>query len=687
MELLKNIRGPEDIKKLPLEQLPALASEVRKLIVDGVSSTGGHLASSLGATDLILALHYVFDTPRDLLVWDVSHQCYPHKLITGRLGRFDTLRKTDGVAGFTDPAESEHDHFHWGHASTAISAAVGMAKARDLTGEDHEVVAVIGDGALTGGLAYEALDHAGHDKTRVIVVLNDNRMSIAPNVGAISQLLTRIRTGPQYRGAKRRAARLLNDLPVIGKPLLDLVDRWKDATKHFFLPSMIFEDLGWTYIGPVDGHNIPAMQEAFRQARALNEPVVVHVVTTKGKGVPYAEELPDKFHGGGPFDVETGRTLPGSTTYSEVFGNTMIKLAKGDARVVAITAAMPGGTGLGKFAKEFPDRFFDVGIAEQHATTFAAGLAKGGLRPVFAVYSTFLQRALDQVIHDVALQKQPVVFAIDRGGLVEDGATHQGVFDIAYLRSVPNLVIGAPKDENELRHLLYTGVQQKDGPFAMRYPRATAQGVTLDAHLRELPIGRAEILREGRDIAILALGVWAPVALRAAEQLAEEGIEAWVVNPRWVKPLDEALAERLARETCGLLVVEEAALAGGFGSAVLEVLAERGVAANGLADGGSVDRAIADRGPAAVRVRRIGIPDEFVPHGKPQHFLEQFGLSQEGILAAARELASAVRGGGEGGGRGETRAAGDTNRAGRRWSQGGGSHGGRGRADEGRGSA
>ncbi len=660
---LEDLRAPQELKHASPQDLEELSQDIRQVILETVARNGGHLAPNLGVVELTLALHMEFDSPKDKILWDVSHQSYPHKLITGRLGRFDTLRQTGGIAGFTDPKESEHDHFHWGHASTSISAAVGLAKARDLTGQNHEVVAVIGDGALTGGLAYEALDHAGLDKTRVIVVLNDNRMSIAPNVGAISQLLTRIRTGRQYRGAKRTAARVLKHLPVIGNPLLDVIDRWKDATKRFFLPSMMFEDLGWTYIGPVDGHNIPAMLAALRQARALNEPVVVHVVTTKGKGVPYAEELPDKFHGGGPFDVETGKTLPASTSYSEIFGQTMIKLAKADPRVVAVTAAMPGGTGLAKFAREFPTRFFDVGIAEQHATTFAAGLAKGGLRPVFAVYSTFLQRALDQVIHDVALQKLPVVFSIDRGGLVEDGATHQGVFDLAFLRMVPNLVLGAPKDENELRHMLYTGVQHDGGPFALRYPRGTAQGVTLDAHLRELPIGRAEVLREGRDVAILALGVWAPVAFRAAEQLADEGIDACVVNPRWVKPLDAALVERLARETGALLVVEEAALAGGFGSAVLEALTNRGL--------------------EGVRVQRLGVPDEFVPQGRPQGHLKSFGLSQDGIAAATRQLVQAGRLGAAEAGRpiatesGERVAAGGDEpiKAGRRWPLGPGRRG------------
>lgn len=617
---LEDLQGPEQLKKLTLPELTGLAEDIRRVILETVARNGGHLAPNLGVVELTLALHTVFESPRDKILWDVSHQSYPHKLLTGRLERFRTLRQAGGIAGFTNPAESEHDHFHWGHASTSISAAVGMAKARDLKHEDFNVVAVIGDGALTGGLAYEALDHAGHDKTRLIVVVNDNSMSIAPNVGAISQLLSRIRTGPEYRVVKHRASKFLEQTPWVGKPVLRLIDRWKEATKHFFLGNMLFEDLGWTYIGPVDGHNIPAVQAALRQARSMTEPVVVHVVTTKGKGVPYAEELPDKFHGAGPFDLATGKFLPASTTYSEVFGNTMLKIAKADPRVVAITAAMPGGIGLSKFAKEIPDRFFDVGIAEQHATAFAAGLAKEGIRPVFGVYSTFLQRAFDQVEHDVCVQNLPVVFAIDRAGLVEDGPTHHGAFDVAYLRALPNLVVGAPKDENELQHMLYTGVRHTSGPFALRYPRGTAQGVVLDSQLQELPVGQGEVLREGRDVAILALGVWAPVALQAAEQLALEGVEAWVVNPRWVKPLDEELIERVARDTGRVVTVEEAALPGGFGSAVLETLAARGL--------------------AGVRVKRLGIPDELVPHGKPQIYLKQFGLSADGIALAARELVS-----------------------------------------------
>ncbi|MBP2016693.1 1-deoxy-D-xylulose-5-phosphate synthase [Symbiobacterium terraclitae] len=613
---LRDLTGPEQLKGLTPAELAGLAAEIRRVILETVASNGGHLAPNLGVVELTLALHLVFDSPHDKILWDVSHQSYVHKLLTGRYHQFHTLRQRGGIAGFTDPRESVHDHFHWGHASTSISAAVGMAKARDLAGEQYDVVAVIGDGALTGGLAYEALDHAGQDKTKLIVVLNDNSMSIAPNVGGISNYLARIRTGPSYQRVKHDVAEALRQIPFVGSQALDLVDRLKEGVKHLLVHNMFFEDLGFTYLGPVDGHNIPALTDALRQARAYPGPTVVHVVTTKGKGVPYAEELPDKFHGGGPFDVATGRTRPGSLTYSEVFGNTIAKLAAQDSRVCAITAAMPSGTGLTRFAREFPDRYFDVGIAEQHGVTFAAGLAKGGMRPVFAVYSTFLQRAYDQVIHDVALQDLPVTLAIDRGGLVEDGATHQGVFDVAYLRAIPRMVVMAPKDENELQHMLYTAVQHA-GPAALRYPRGKAQGVALDEQLQALPIGRAEVLQEGDDVVLVGLGTMAPVCLAAARLLAEKSISAMVINPRFVKPLDAELLIRAGRQVGAVVTVEEACLAGGFGSAVLELFAEHHVDA---------------------RVVRMGIPDEFVDHGSPGHFLEQYGLTPEGIAREAEEL-------------------------------------------------
>lgn len=618
---LEDITGPEQLKGLSLKGLNALAGEIRRTILETVATTGGHLAPNLGVVELTLALHTVFDSPHDKILWDVSHQSYVHKLLTGRYHRFGTLRQYEGIAGFTDPRESIHDHFHWGHASTSISAAVGMAKARDLKGESFEVIAVIGDGALTGGMAYEALDHAGHDKTKMIVVLNDNSMSIAPNVGGISQYLARIRTGPSYQRVKSDVADALKNIPFVGTQAFDFVDRLKEGVKHLLVGNMFFEDLGFTYIGPVDGHNIPALQDALRQARSYPGPTVIHVVTTKGKGVPYAEELPDKFHGGGPFDIKTGKSAPGSVTYSEVFGNTMLKLARQDERVVAITAAMPPGTGLTKFSKEYPRRFFDVGIAEQHAVTFAAGLAKEGMRPVFAVYSTFLQRAYDQVIHDVALQNLPVVVSLDRAGLVDDGATHQGVFDVAYLRTIPNMVVMAPKDENELQHMVYTGVQL-GSPAALRYPRGKAQGVELDEELQALPVGRGELLHTGTDVTLVGLGTMTPVCLAAAEILAHEGIAAAVVNPRFVKPLDGDLLCQTAEQTGAVVTVEESYLTGGFGSAVLELFSDRGVSA---------------------RVKRVGLPDEFVDHGAPAHFLSRYGLTPDGVAKAARELVLQMR--------------------------------------------
>jgi len=618
---LDQLTGPEQLKGLSAQELLALGEEIRKVILETVAVTGGHLAPNLGVVELTLALHTVFDSPHDKILWDVSHQAYVHKLLTGRYSRFHTLRQYGGVCGFTDPAESIHDHFHWGHASTSISAAVGMAQARDLQREKYEVIAVIGDGALTGGLAYEALDHAGHAKTRMITILNDNSMSIAPNVGGISNYLARIRTGPSYQRVKHDVAEALKHIPLVGQQAFEFVDRLKEGVKTLLVSNMFFEDLGLTYIGPVPGHNLQLLQEALRQARSYPGPTVVHVVTTKGKGVPYAEELPEKFHGGGPFDVKTGKTAPAAVTYSEVFGNTMTKLARLDPRVVAITAAMAPGTGLSKFAREFPTRHFDVGIAEQHGVTFASGLAKAGMRPVFGVYSTFLQRAYDQVIHDVALQDLPVLLSLDRGGLVEDGATHQGVFDVPYLRAIPRMVCMAPKDENEMQHMLYTGVNY-GGPAAVRYPRGKAVGVPMDEDLQMLPIGKGELLREGSDVALVGLGTMTQVCLAAADELAKEGIRAAVVNPRFFKPLDSELLTQVGRETGAVVTVEEANITGGFGSAVLELYADAGIDA---------------------RVHRVGIPDEFVGHGAPKYYLEQYGLTPAGVADAARQLVARVK--------------------------------------------
>ncbi|MDF2630611.1 MAG: 1-deoxy-xylulose 5-phosphate synthase [Symbiobacteriaceae bacterium] len=632
---LQDLTGPEQLRGLSTAELLALGEEIRKVILETVASTGGHLAPNLGVVELTLALHTVFDSPHDKILWDVSHQAYVHKLLTGRYSRFHTLRQYGGIAGFTDPVESIHDHFHWGHASTSISAAVGMAQARDLAQEKYEVIAVIGDGALTGGMAYEALDHVGHAKTRMITILNDNSMSIAPNVGGISNYLARIRTGPSYQRVKQDMAETLKNIPLVGQQAFEFVDRLKEGVKHLLVSNMFFEDLGLTYIGPVPGHNLPALQEALRQARAYPGPTVVHVVTTKGKGVPYAEELPDKFHGGGPFDIKTGKMQGGSVTYSEVFGNTMTKMAQLDSRIVAITAAMPSGVGLAKYAKEFPQRYFDVGIAEQHGVTFASGLAKAGMRPVFGVYSTFLQRAYDQVIHDVALQNLPVVISLDRGGLVEDGATHQGLFDVTYLRAIPRMLCMAPKDENELQHMLYTGVNHT-GPSAIRYPRGKAVGVPMDEVLMPLPIGKGELLREGNDVALVGLGTMVQACLAAADQLAKEGISAAVVNPRFFKPLDADLLTRVGRDSGAVVTVEEAYLTGGFGSAVLELFAKAGVDA---------------------KVKRVGIPDEFVGHGAPMYYQEQYGLTPAGVAEAARQLVAQVRSELDGRRRGKARKA------------------------------
>lgn len=588
---LASISGPESLKGLSNPELEELAAEIRQVLLDTVAKLGGHLAPNLGTVELTLALHTVFHSPHDKILWDVSHQSYPHKLVTGRFHQFHTLRQHMGIAGFTHPQESKHDHFHWGHASTAISAAVGMAMARDLKGTQFDVVAVVGDGALTGGMAYEALNHAGFERTRVMVVLNDNSMSISPNVGALSQFMAHLHKQSQSQLTPGQ--------------------------------NSFFEGLGWTYIGPVDGHCIAELQEALQTAKQVSGPVVVHAVTCKGKGIPYAEQLPDKFHGGGPFEPATGASRPSTTTFSEIFGRTVTKLADSDPRVVAITAAMSGGTGLKVFGERFPDRLFDVGIAEQHAASFAAGLAREGIKPVFAVYSTFLQRAYDQLIHDICLQRLPVVISIDRGGLVEDGGTHHGAFDIAYLRCVPNLVLCAPADENELQHLLYTGIQHEGGAYAIRYPRGSALGVPMDETLEVLPVGKGQVLRDGKDVAILALGPWVHTATAVAQSLAQEGIDVCVVNARWVKPLDVELITRVARLTGAILTIEEGVLAGGFGSSVIEALMEAGL-------GDTV-------------VRRIGIPDEFATHGAPGLIREQYGLCRDGITASIRSLVAESR--------------------------------------------
>lgn len=612
--LLKTIYSPQDIQNLSLKQLKSLADEIRDTIIQTVAETGGHLAPNLGVVELTLALHRVFNSAVDRIIWDVGHQSYVHKLLTGRQVQFATLRQYGGISGFPKPEESIHDAFATGHSSTSISAALGMALARDLKGDPHSVVAVIGDGSLTGGMAFEAMNHAGHLKTNLIVVLNDNEMSIAPNVGALSGYLSRLRTDPMYSKGKDEIAELLQKLPH-GSKLLKVVDRLKDSFKYLVVPGMLFEELGFTYLGPVDGHDIKAMMTMLQQAKTVSGPVLVHVLTQKGRGYQPAEENPDRFHGVGPFDVATGtvkKSGDGAPSYTEVFGKTLVKLAQEDDKIIGITAAMPDGTGLNSFAREFPKRYFDVGIAEQHAVTMAAGMAMTGYRPVAAIYSTFLQRAYDQVLHDVCLQNLPVTFALDRGGLVgDDGPTHHGVFDIAYLRNIPNMVIMAPKDENELQHMLKTAVYHS-GPVAVRYPRGNGEGVPMDEELQRLPIGKGEILREGSDVLLIAIGNMVRETLKAAQSLSAQGIEAAVINARYVKPLDEELILDYARRTKNVVTIEEHVLMGGFGTAVLELFE-----AAGLTD---------------VKVKRIGIPDEFVEHGKQNILRANYGLTAEGII-------------------------------------------------------
>jgi len=618
--LLATISSPQDLKKLPPELLPQVAQEIREKIISTVSKTGGHLAPSLGVVELTIALHYVFDTPRDKIVWDVGHQAYAHKLLTGRQERFHTLRQHGGISGFPKRAESPYDAFDTGHSSTSVSAALGMACARCLKRERGHVLAVIGDGALTAGLAFEGINNAGELHKNLIVVLNDNGMSIAPNVGALSSFLSRKLTGRTMVFLKRQVEYLLKSFPGIGEDLLAWARKSEEAIKGFFTPGMLFEALKFNYIGPIKGHRLDHLIETFQNVKNLEGPVLVHVLTTKGKGYLPAESDPTGFHGLGKFDPDTGvakKSVSEIPTYTEVFGDTLVRLAQEDRRIVAITAAMPDGTGLVEFRSKFPDRFFDVGICEQHAVTFAAGLALEGLRPVVAIYSTFLQRAYDQVLHDVCLQNLPVVFALDRGGIVgEDGETHQGLFDLSYLRHLPNMVLMAPKDEDELRHMLYTALDHS-GPIALRYPRGQGVGVHFSPTLKKLPLGKGEVLREGEDLLILALGATVYPSLEAAAALEKEGYQPTVVNPRFVKPLDENLILTLAARRGRVLTVEENVAMGGFGSAVLELLADRGL---------------------MVPVKRLAIPDLFVEHGAPAILRQKYGLDAAGILKGALAL-------------------------------------------------
>jgi 1-deoxy-D-xylulose-5-phosphate synthase len=613
--LLDRIDNPADLKRLAKPELEQLAAEIRQELVTTVSANGGHLASNLGVVELTIALHRVFDSPRDKLIWDVGHQSYVHKLLTGRRQQFTSLRQYGGLSGFTCRSESEHDPFGAGHASTSISAALGMAIARDLAGDDYHVVAVIGDGAITGGMAFEAINQVGHLGSRICVVLNDNGMSISPTVGGIAKLLNRVRLDYRYRWAEAESKRVLDILPL-GKKLWQFGQWLTRGFKGLIMPTVLWEELGLTYIGPIDGHDINALEIALAQARDYSRPTFVHVITTKGKGYQPAEGDAVYFHG----VAAEGKNDGTAPSYSEVFAQTVLRLARENPKLVAVTPAMPEGNCLSIVGAEFPQRVFDVGICEQHAVTFAAGLAAQGFRPVVAIYSTFLQRAFDQLIHDVCLQDLPVTFAIDRSGIVgDDGKTHQGTFDISYLMLIPNLIIAAPKDENELQHLLYTAVQSEH-PMAIRYPRGSGVGVKLDAELRQIPIGKGEILRQGKDVAILAIGTTVAPALEAARALADKGIEATVVNARFAKPLDAELITDLAGRIKRLVTVEENALSGGFGNGIIDLLQQSGI--------------------SEIRVKTIGIPDEFVEHGSQSRLRANYGLDAEGIARQVLELFS-----------------------------------------------
>ena len=621
--LLSAINSPADLKKLSLDEMGRLAAEVRGKIIETVASTGGHLAPNLGVVELTIALHYVFNAPRDKILWDVGHQSYTHKLLTGRRDRFHTLRTYGGISGFPKRSESPYDTFDTGHSSTSISAGLGISAAKALKGEKEHVIAVIGDGSTTGGMAFEGLNQAGQMEKNLIVVLNDNAMSIGPNVGAFSSFLSRKMTGRRFVYFRKEFENFLKSIPGVGENILSLFHKSEDTFMTLFTPGMLFEAFKFRYIGPIQGHRLDLLVDTFENVKNVDGAVLVHVTTVKGKGYTPAERDPEHFHGVGTFEISTGSPKKTSSrlppTYTEVFGEAMVDLGKLEKKLFAITAAMPEGTGLNRFSEMFPDRFVDVGIAEQHAVTFAAGLATEGFKPVVAIYSTFLQRAFDQIIHDVCLPKLPVIFCVDRGGLVgEDGQTHHGHFDVTYLRSLPHMTVMAPKDENELRHMMFTSLKHT-GPVAIRYPRGRGLGVSLDPEYRLLPIGESELLREGKDLTLIALGNMVHPSLDAAAEMEKEGLSATVVNCRFVKPLDRRLAD-YSRKTGKVLVVEENIQQGGLGSAVLELFSDIGL-----------------RG---VTVRRLGLPDGFVEHGPVELLREKLGLDKAGIIKAARALLS-----------------------------------------------
>lgn len=620
MQYLQQIKSPDDIKTMNMSELKVLAQEIRETLIQVVSENGGHLAPNLGVVELTLALHMVFHTPEDKIIWDVGHQSYVHKLLTGRYEQFHTVRTLDGLSGFPKRSESEHDAFGAGHSSTSISAAVGFAKARDLRGGKNNVIAVIGDGAMTGGMAFEALENAGHMDSNIIVILNDNEMSIDPNVGALAEYLSRARSNPAYTKSKDDVEELLKKIPGIGDKMFKAADKLKDSLKYLLVPGVLFEEFGFKYYGPINGHDLPALMTVLENVKGINRPVLIHVETKKGKGYAPAEKNPDLFHGVSPFHIQTGELKKKSTvpTYTSVFGKTLAELGAQDDRIVGITAAMGKGTGINVFQEQFPARTIDVGIAEEHAVTMAAAMALDGYKPVVAIYSTFLQRAYDQVMHDVALQNAPVVFCLDRAGLVgDDGPTHHGIFDVSYLRHIPNMVCMAPKDENELRHMLNSALTY-NCPVAMRYPRGEGLGVPMDEALQVLPLGKAEVLQEGDKVTLLALGSMVHIAEQAAERLqAELGITPTVINARFAKPLDSDTILQYAGQDTLLVTLEEQAVTGGFGSAVLELYNQHGIDAR--------------------NVLTIGIADSFVQHGNTARLKEMQGLDVESVVAKVKE--------------------------------------------------
>jgi 1-deoxy-D-xylulose-5-phosphate synthase len=615
--LLEGIHSPADIKRLNVAQLADLAEEIRAFLIQSLSKTGGHLGPNLGVVELTLAMHYVFNTPEDKFLFDVSHQVYTHKILTGRRERFDTIRQPGGLNGFMLRTECEHDCYGAGHAGTALSAALGMAVARDLAGGNENIIAVAGDAAFTNGISFEALNNIAEQTKRLIIVLNDNEWSIDRNVGAIARYFHRIVTNEHYQHLHDSAKKIVQKIG--GKTAVNVLRRAEEAAKGMLWPSMLFEEFGLEYFGPIDGHNLPQLIETFKFLKAADRPVLLHVLTQKGRGFQPALDLQKKFHGLGPYDPETGKTRSGEATYSEVFANTLVELANKDERVVAVTAAMPNGTGLDLFRPHHPKRYFDVGIAEEHAVIFAAGMATRGFRPVCAIYSTFLQRAFDPIVHDVALQKLPVLFCMDRAGLSgDDGPTHHGLFDISYLRGIPDMVLMAPKDEDELADMMKTGLELP-GPSAIRYPRGAVAGVARKPEPQVLPLGKAEVLVDGSDVAILGLGPMTSMALELAARLEREGYSAAVINPRFVKPLDRGMLEAYARRVSAFVTFEDHVKMGGFGSAVLEALDDMGI---------------------ALPVVRIGWPDQFIEHGKIEALRAKYGLTVEAAYAQVQPLLS-----------------------------------------------